>query len=73
MMHTMHSLAAPELPVEYVVVGEHRCDPERLLLQGEDGRYYEFHMGSRELISVTPDDEWIIESILLPDLDLYVA
>jgi hypothetical protein len=73
MMNTIHSLAAPELPLEYVVVGEHHRDPERLLLQGDDGRYYEFHLRSHEVRAVIPDDGWIVESILSPDLDLYVA
>ncbi len=31
----------------YAVVGEHRADPERLLLLGDDGRFYCFTANGR--------------------------
>ena len=73
MIKSIRGLSILELPLEYFVVGEHRRDSGRLLLQGDDGDYYEFRMDSNEITSVVPDFEWNMESTTLPDLDLYVA
>ncbi len=48
----------------FAVVGEHRDDPARLLLRGEDGRFYAYGRGGR-LRAVAPDGAWVLD----PDPD----
>jgi hypothetical protein len=45
----------------FAVVGEHRDQPERLLLLGSDGHYYAFAGSDRDPVEVEPSDEWDIE------------
>jgi hypothetical protein len=44
----------------FAVVGEHRAEPERLLLLGEDGRYYAFAAEGRPA-AVEPSDAWRLD------------
>ncbi len=48
----------------YAVVGEHRDEPGRLLLLGDDGQYYDYdalHSYS-EPSQVVPTDEWNVDT-----------
>ena len=45
----------------FAVVGEHRADPARLLLRGEDGRYYAYGAGGR-LRPVALSDAWVLDA-----------
>ena len=44
----------------FTVVGEHRADPARLLLRGEDGRHYAYGAGGR-LQAVAPSSAWVLD------------
>jgi len=44
----------------FAVVGEHRAEPERLLLLGDDGRYYAFAADGRPA-EVEPGDAWSLD------------
>jgi hypothetical protein len=73
MITTIPVLSTLELPLAFIVVGDHRRDPERLLLRGDDGGYYALCLRTNEVTPVIPDDEWHLACIVLPNLDLYVA
>ena len=45
----------------YSVIGEHRLEPCRLLLLGEDGRYYALAANAAQPTAVEPSDEWKID------------
>ena len=44
----------------FAVVGEHRTEPDRLLLLGEDGCYYAFAADGRP-VQVEPTAAWHID------------
>ncbi|MDP9363745.1 MAG: hypothetical protein M3Q10_05875 [Chloroflexota bacterium] len=45
----------------FAVVGEHRAEPDRLLLLGDDGRYYAFAADGRPA-EVEPGDAWSLDN-----------
>ena len=45
----------------FAVVGEHRQEPERLLLLGDDGHYYQYAVPGGHPTEVEPSDEWEID------------
>ena len=45
----------------FSVVGEHRREPDRLLLLGDDGRYYAFTAKLAQPTTVKATDEWRID------------
>ena len=45
----------------FTVVGEHRADPARLLLRGEDGRYYAYGPGGWPR-AVEPTGAWVFDA-----------
>lgn len=45
----------------FAVVGEHRQEPGRLLLLGDDGHYYAYATVSGQPTEVEPTDEWEID------------
>ena len=45
----------------YSVIGEHRLEPHRLLLLGDDGHYYAFAANAAQPTAVQPTDEWQID------------
>jgi hypothetical protein len=55
----------------FAVVGEHRDQPTRLLLIGDDGQFYSYasDAGSR-LSAVEPTDDWSIDDDALEALNL---
>jgi hypothetical protein len=50
----------PLEPTVFAVVGEHRTDPDRLLLLGDDGRFYTYETGVPTAVELTPD--WIVDT-----------
>ena len=51
----------PAVTTVFAVVGEHRDDPDRLLLLGEDGRHYEHRLPDGPTTPVEPDDAWTLD------------
>ncbi len=45
----------------FEVVGEHREEPTRLLMRGDDGLYYAFAATENHLTTVEPTDEWELD------------
>lgn len=45
----------------FAVVGEHRREPERLLLLGDDGRYYALTADGRP-VEVQPSNSWRLDT-----------
>ncbi len=45
----------------FEVVGEHREEPARLLMRGDDGLYYAFAAAENHLVTVEPSDEWELD------------
>jgi len=45
----------------FAVVGEHRDEPHRLLLLGDDGQYYAYGRMESQPTEVEPTDEWEID------------
>jgi hypothetical protein len=45
----------------FAVVGEHHADPDRLLLLGSDGQYYQFLIPDDATTPVVPDDAWVFD------------
>jgi hypothetical protein len=59
-------------PATFAVVGQDRADPDRLLLLGEDGRYYAFHLPDGPAVAVEPGgDEWAVEPDIPSVEDLF--
>ena len=58
----INPLAPPTPPTELAVVGEHKHDPEQLLLLGADGHYYAYSLPDDRTAPVEPDETtWSIE------------
>ena len=51
----------PAVPPVLAVVGESRDDPDCLLLRGEDGRHYQYHLSDGTTMPVVPDEAWVID------------
>ena len=47
--------------VVYAVVGEHRDDPDRLLLLGADGQHYAYALPDGPTTPVEPDETWTVD------------
>ena len=45
----------------FAVVGEHREEPSRLLLLGDDGHFYAYATNEAEPTQVEPTEEWEID------------
>jgi hypothetical protein len=45
----------------FAVVGEHRQEPERFLLVGDDGRFYAYASSESEPVETEPSDEWELD------------
>lgn len=61
-------LPSPTPPSEFVVVGEHRADPSRLLLLGADGRYYAYAPTDGQPSHVEVDESWALEDAAADEL-----
>ena len=46
----------------FAVVGEHRDDPARLLLLGDDGLHYDLRLPDGPAVPVDPDESWTVDS-----------
>jgi hypothetical protein len=49
------------MPNVFAVVGEHRDAPDRLLLRGDDGRYYAYVAPAVAPTPVEPSAEWALD------------
>ena len=45
----------------FSVIGEHREHPDRLLLRGEDGRFYALQSPGEEPGAIVPGPEWRVD------------
>ncbi len=45
----------------FAVVGEHRDDPDHLLVLGADGQHYDLHLPDGVTLPVDPDEEWRLD------------
>lgn len=43
------------------VVGEHRTEPSRLLLLGDDGQFYAYATDKDHVAAVEPTEDWTID------------
>ncbi|HKG25247.1 MAG TPA: hypothetical protein VKB09_06325 [Thermomicrobiales bacterium] len=50
------------VPAVFAVVGEHRGDPARLLLLGDDGRFYTYETDDGVPIAVELTPEWVVDT-----------
>ena len=48
------------MPNEFTVVGENKSDEAELLVQGTDGKYYEYDPARERFSQTEPDDQWEI-------------
>jgi hypothetical protein len=51
----------PSGPAVLAVVGEHRADPDRLLLLGDDGTYYTYCDDRDDPVAVELTADWIVD------------
>jgi hypothetical protein len=50
------------LPAVFAVVGEHRVDPARLLLLGDDGRLYTYETDDGVPLPVELTPDWVVDA-----------
>ena len=53
---------APEMTNVLAVVGEHRDDPDHLLLLGDDGHYYDLRLSDGATVPIQLNEEWVVET-----------
>ncbi len=63
----------PAMTNVFAVVGEHRDEPTRLLLIGDDGRYYAYATDAATPTEVEPTAEWAIDAGADPQGDAELA
>ena len=51
-----------EAPCHYEVIGEHATDPTRLLVMGDDGRFYALDLNDGATLPASFSDEWIVDT-----------
>jgi hypothetical protein len=56
-----HSVSTPFIPPVFNVVGENRDDPDCLLLLGDDGQHYRYHLLDGTTAPAELDDHWVID------------
>jgi len=54
-------IGVPAMSTVFAVVGEHRADPDRLLLLGADGRHYQYELPAGTATPVVPDEDWVLD------------
>lgn len=55
------TLSRSILPPVFEVVGENRHDPDCLLLLGDDGRHYRYHLADGTTAPAELDEHWVID------------
>lgn len=53
----------------FAVVGEHRREPSRLLLLGDDGHVYAYLTPQGQPTEIEPGDDWALDPRALAHLD----
>jgi len=66
MTSLLHPPSPP--PNDLAVVGEHKEDPEYLLLRDAEGNYYAYALPEGDPQPVEPDAEWAEEAVPLQEL-----
>jgi len=51
------------------VVGEHRREPSRLLLLGDDGQFYAYTTDKGQMATVEPSEDWSMDRDASPHPD----
>jgi hypothetical protein len=64
----MNNPFSSSTPNELYVVGEHREDPNQLLVQGADGTYYAYALPEGDPQPVEVTEEWQVEDPLPDEL-----
>jgi hypothetical protein len=52
----------------FAVIGEHREQPEKLLLLGGDGRFYTYVSAKGPPVQVEPTEEWELDEVVVEGL-----
>src|SRR6478752_3693664 len=56
----------PAMTNIFAVVGEHRVDPDRLLVVGQDGNTYDYNVPADQLLPTEPrEDDWQVDTTVL--------
>jgi hypothetical protein len=63
-----HRGGATDMTNVFAVIGEHREQPERLLLLGADGRYYTNAASVGSPVEVEPTEEWALDDVSVETL-----
>lgn len=67
-MHSASSVASgfdtllSSLPAIFAVVGEHRANPDRLLLLGDDGRFYTYATDDVDVVPIDLTPDWVVDA-----------
>ncbi len=56
------SLGDPEMTNIFAVVGEHRENPDHLLVLGDDGTYYDYALTTGQTAATEPDESWCTDA-----------
>ena len=55
------------IPPVFNVIGENRDDPDCLLLLGDDGQHYRYHLLDGTTAPAILDEHWVIDTARLPN------
>jgi hypothetical protein len=69
----MATAKGPAMTSVFAVVGQHREDPERLLLLGADGQHYALALPDGDPDPVQPDEDWELDPPAPPAEELSLA
>ena len=69
-VYPVHPSGVPAVTNLFAVVGEHRQEPSRLLLIGDDGHYYAYGAADGQPVEVEPTDEWQLDPEAAPTVGL---
>jgi len=57
------TIGASEMTNIFAVVGEHRRDPDRLLVIGQDGNTYDYRVPTGQFVPAEPrEDDWEVDT-----------
>lgn len=57
-----HSEVNDPVTTDFVVLGERRDDPSKLLLRGDDGELYVYDLGTAHVMSAEADENWTLDA-----------
>ena len=53
--------------IAFRVIGELKSDPRRLLLEGDDGRWYDYDLALGTVAPADPSAAWAVDGAVRPD------